>query len=385
MIKYENGAKDIFNQNSNNNIRNQTTTVDVKDIYVGKWIADPKSEVLYDGNRVTEIVITRNGNNLIFEIEKKSLGLKTMGVLDQLNNISLYNGRWIVSLDADNNDRLLLKGELFHRVKGYDRVGVQQSNNISTQQPNTNTPNPIVNKPIDLSSFIGYVVFNNTSYAIKINEIKVYDEQNNIAEAQAKILRYLSMLKRLSQENMRTLSVSDTLELNITLSFFYRNYSTASYLSYFADCDFKISLRSKKSAIEIFKVKSLSNYSLLAKGYSSKIDANRNLIQSDFQQTVGEFIYGNFPVNGEIIEIIETNRKKDEAKSVKINIGFQNGILDGLTLIIADNNSSSSKPDLIVEAVFDNYAICKVLRNSKKIVEEMTAGKKISIKTSIKP
>lgn len=83
----------------------------------GNWVADANSQVRYDGNRITDITITKNGANYLFVFNKNDLGLKTMGTIDQSNNISLYEGRWLVALDATDKDNLFLKGEMFHRVK----------------------------------------------------------------------------------------------------------------------------------------------------------------------------------------------------------------------------------------------------------------------------
>lgn len=83
----------------------------------GVWTADPNSRVIYDGNRITDITITKNGENFLFVFNKNDLALKTMGTVDQSNNISLYGGQWLVALDVTDNDNLFLKGEIFHRVK----------------------------------------------------------------------------------------------------------------------------------------------------------------------------------------------------------------------------------------------------------------------------
>lgn len=85
--------------------------------FEGNWVADANSQVRYDGNRITDITITKNGANFLFVFNKNDLGLKTMGTVDESNNISLYDGKWLVALDATDKDNLFLKGEIFHRVK----------------------------------------------------------------------------------------------------------------------------------------------------------------------------------------------------------------------------------------------------------------------------
>lgn len=92
-------------------------TLNEKLTFDGVWVADPNSHVRYDGNRITDITITKNGANYLFVFNKNDLRLKTMGTVDQSNNISLYGGEWLLALDATNKDNLFLKGELFHRVK----------------------------------------------------------------------------------------------------------------------------------------------------------------------------------------------------------------------------------------------------------------------------
>lgn len=85
--------------------------------FEGNWVADANSQVRYDGNRITDITITKNGANYLFVFNKNDLGLKTMGTIDQSSNISLYGGEWLVALDATDSDNLFLKGQIFHRVK----------------------------------------------------------------------------------------------------------------------------------------------------------------------------------------------------------------------------------------------------------------------------
>lgn len=92
------------------------STKDRKADFEGNWVADVNSQVRYDGNRITDITITKNGANYLFVFNKNDLGLKTMGTVDQSSNISLYGGEWLVALDATDSDNLFLKGQIFHRV-----------------------------------------------------------------------------------------------------------------------------------------------------------------------------------------------------------------------------------------------------------------------------
>ncbi|MBL0202345.1 MAG: fibrobacter succinogenes major paralogous domain-containing protein [Chitinophagaceae bacterium] len=97
--------------------KSKNKTSDKNPSFDGVWVADPNSRVIYDGNRITDITITKNGENYLFVFNKNDLSLKTMGTVDQSNNISLYGGQWLVALDVTDNDNLFLKGEIFHRVK----------------------------------------------------------------------------------------------------------------------------------------------------------------------------------------------------------------------------------------------------------------------------
>lgn len=104
--------KDETSENKPSNTKSQK-----KADFEGSWVADANTQVRYDGNRITDISVTKNGANYLFVFNKNDLGLKTMGTIDQSNNISLYGGKWLLALDATDNDNLFLQGEIFHRVK----------------------------------------------------------------------------------------------------------------------------------------------------------------------------------------------------------------------------------------------------------------------------
>jgi hypothetical protein len=348
--------------------------------FEGKWIAGASSQVRYDGNRITEIIVTRNGSNFIFEFNKNDLGLKTMGAPDQSNNISLYGGKWSVALDATNNDNLFLNGSIFHRVGTSKNTVI---NNV--QQTNTYTPPPVINKPVDYKSYTGYLNFDNTGLIIRIANISVDDEEGNISEAQTKILETLIDMKRLKKENPSSFSSTDTLKMFVSMKFSYRYRSTVSGIGYFADCIIGIHLKNKTSTLTYKNIYTLSNYGILARGFASKLDANRSLIINDFNQTLSQYIIGNFPLSGEIIEVTEKNKKQDEAKMVKINLGRKDGLFVGCSFIVTDFSSSSTKPDIVAKEVFDDYSLCKVQENDKKILENLIAGKKLKIRTTYKP
>lgn len=384
MIKYQNGTKEVFNDQSSSGQtyerKSEPAAVDKKAYFEGKWIADAKSQVRYDGNRITEIIITRNGNNFIFEFNRNDLGLKTMGSPDQSNNISLYGGQWSVSLDATNNDNLFLKGSLFHRVglsKNNVTNNAQQVNNISAKSE--------MNKPVDYKSYTGYLTFNNTGIIIKIENISVDDGEGNVSEAQKKVLEILTNMVRLEKGNLSNFSSSDTLNMIVSINFTYRNRSTSTGINYFSDCVIVIALKNITSTITYKNIYALTNYGLLARGFATKLDANRSLIANNFSQPLYQFIIGNFPITGEIIEVTEKNKKQDEAKMVKINLGSKDGLFDGCSFAVTDLGSSSTKADIIVKEIFDNYAICKVRDNEKRILESIGEGKKLKIKTIYKP
>ncbi len=81
----------------------------------------------------------------------------------------------------------------------------------------------------------------------------------------------------------------------------------------------------------------------------------------------------------------EKNKKQDEAKVVKINLGRKDGLFIGYDFIVIDINTNSSKSDIVASEVFENYSLCKVHENKKRILDDFTAGKKLKIKTSYKP
>lgn len=366
----------INKNNSNSQIVNSYPSLN----FEGKWRADANSQVRYDGNRITEIVVTRNGNNFIFELNKNDLGLKSMGSPDRLNNISLFGGEWTVSLDAANNDVLYLEGSRFYRV------GPTKGNVNNEDQVNKiNTSQSFGNSEFDYKSFYGFLHTVDGDYYLRINGIDVLDESNNEYQAKKKVFDFLNTLTKAGFIKKNSVLVKDTLDLNVKISFSYRSYNMKTYISYFADCSLGLGLANKSESVNSSKIYSISNYGLLKRGFASKIEANKDLIDKNFYEPIFIFFAANFPFYGEIMEVTERNKKEDEAKSVKINLGKQDGMVTGVSFYVLDINNGSEKPDLIVTEVFQDYSICKVKENEKSILSKSNAGLKLKIKSTYKP
>lgn len=275
-----------------------------------------------------------------------------------------------------------------HELKTFTNLGVRSvqneyAQNNSEQQKASVPVIKIINNPVGYKIFKGYLSTGSSNLVIKISNIRISDELNNISEAQTKILESLSKMRRLQKPNWEPNNTSvDTLLLEVNAEFTYRNYSSSALASYFVDCKMELRLLNSKNSLLYNNNYKLSNYKLISNGFASPLDANKNLIASnDFNQSLSQFITGNFPLTGEIIEVIE--KKKSEAKTVKINIGRSSGIFVGYNFLISDYNSTDA--DIKVVEVFDDYCLCKVSENAKKILQDITLGKKLKIITPYKP
>lgn len=263
------------------------------------------------------------------------------------------------------------------------RMFKKDQNTIISRSQGDNGGEIIMPKEVNLASFRGFLIDEQSRYAIQIKSVVVNDELNRKAVIQSKIIEYLQKLKRLNQPPS---NINDTLNFTAEINFSYRNLFANGANVYFADYTliFKMS-ESKNSATLFQNTYNGTNYSLLAKGFNSKLEAENNIIFVELEQVLSQFIIGNFPIKATITEVIETSRKKDEAKIVKIDVGRDQGIYIGFEFLISELNSEAKKGDLVVKEVYDTYSICKVAENEKKVLELFNTGQKIKVKTKYKP
>jgi hypothetical protein len=189
-------------------------------------------------------------------------------------------------------------------------------------------PPPVVNEVVNLSKFKGLFSVDNKNYAIKMADIKIQDEQNNISEFQKKVLEVFSSITRLSNPTLP--NANENLELFVDAKVAYKQMIRNEAPAYFSTAVVNISVQNPKDKSIVYTNSyPISNYSILFKGSPTKIEANRDLIAYYQKEPIQQFVIGNFPIQGEIVEIIEKNKKGDEARLVKINRGSNDGVNEG--------------------------------------------------------
>lgn len=420
MIKYKNGTKDVFNlqtpvtstpiiinpqeekkenaikklesyfvnyfRTANPNVfslQSFKKTNGVLRDYFGQSVYEVDFELtvqfLVDAWKVGDNMRGYWGNKFSVYLSKPTSGL-------YMDEVKYFPRGTVLTLGCKSS---LANSDNGYELKDYDiktisNFGVKQLASPGSEVSNSNTNNQstIDNKPVDFSKYSGYLTTNKGNYYIKVNSVNVIDELNNLSEIKSIFLTNLFSLKSISQPST---IVSDTLMVNASINLTYRNYSTNTFVAYFADCIFDYSLTSIHSGQTVFQNNyKKTNYSLLAKGFNSKIDAERALINSELKQTFNQFIIGNFPITADITEIVEKNRKQDEAKIVKINVGRNKGVFVGFEFVIPELNKNEKNGDISVTEVFEDYSICKVKNFEKEILERNKSGGKISVKTKYK-
>ena len=420
MIKYQNGSKDVFNQQQDiQQTTNNPTPVNNEELKKNKAVTELENYFMNTFKKVNPVVFyfqsfkKTNGilknvfGQEIYEIEfqltiqfaadswKKGNGMEgywnnfnvylsqpTLSPPDSYTyDLKFYPRGTVVTLGCiasmENSDNGF-------KLKSYDIKTIQNSGVKSLQNnesSSASTQQQIVNKPVDISAFNGYMLTENGNYFLNVQNITVGDELQNTSEIKNKILTVLSALKIISQPKA---AVDDTLSLVSRIDFSYGIYSNTNS-SYFANCVIYYSLVSKKNGNVLFQnTYKPGNFRLLSQGFSSKLEAQRDIINREINQTLNQFFIGNFPITAEIIEITEKNRKEDEAKFVKINVGRNKGIFTGFEFIIPELNKNYKKGDLSVTEVFEDYSICKVKNLEKEILSLKGSGKQIKVVTKYK-
>lgn len=232
-------------------------------------------------------------------------------------------------------------------------------------------------------SFKGYLNNDNENYFVRLKQVKLEGGLKNNSLLQNKILEVLPDIKRISQPQC---AVNDTLNLNTSFAFSYRNFSSSTMPLFFADYVMEYTLVSSKTRSILFQnTYKGTNYKVLSYGFASEADAANNIINTQINQTLNQFFLGNYPIIADITDVTEMNRKKDEAKFVKINVGRNQGIFTGFEFIIPGINNDDKKGDISATEVFEDYSICKVLNSAKDILRVVvTEQKKLKVKTKYK-
>lgn len=90
------------------------------------------------------------------------------------------------------------------------------------------------------------------------------------------------------------------------------------------------------------------------------------------------FFVDSFPITGEIIEILKIKKSQNEAKKVKRNIGQADGVLEEFEFSVG--LGYDERGDLAVKEAIENFSICKVFRQDKKIMQLLTRDKQLFCK-----
>jgi hypothetical protein len=435
MIKYQNGSKDVFgNQQSSTSNTSTTSTnnnesqaVNVLQSYFinGFKNSSKKTFNLLDFKKTNGIMRNVNGQSM-YEVQFNIVvqfavdaWLKGNGMEGYwTTNFRAYTAKPDLSATGENytytlqfNPRgttvmLGCVAELGSTDNGFKiqswdiktvtNLGAKPLQNGLTQVQQTSSQNsgrdaqtasdatPASNVSVDVSKYAGIIYGSSNVYYFKISDIQAYDELNNNSEIKSKILDVLSQIKRISHTVPD--GPMDTLTFNANLGMSYREYPRNGSTTFFADCVFDMSFTDTKTHQQLFHNSyKATNYNILSAGYASKLDAGRNLISNKLLQPLSQFIVGNFPLTGEITDIIEKNKKQDEAKAVKINIGRNQGVLIGYGFYISSINQNTTKSDLIVKEAYDDYSICKVVNNEKEILQLKSTAQKLKVQSIYRP
>jgi hypothetical protein len=243
---------------------------------------------------------------------------------------------------------------------------------------------PKVAKEINYHSFKGYIHSESGNYFIRLKKVNFTSQYAAEAYVANKILQILPTIKRVSQP---TIDVSDTLSLLTTVDLnFSQERSSTGGIAHFATTNYIFSLISQKTGKALYQTSyKKTNQGLLAKGFSTQEEAALDVFEKSLNQFLNQFIIGNFPISANILQVTETDKKKTEARFVKISVGRNQGIYTGFEFIIPELNSDSNKEDLVVKEVFQDYSICKVVANEKKLLDLVSNGNIIKVKTKYRP
>ena len=260
---------------------------------------------------------------------------------------------------------------------------IRESNTIIKSNQISNGSTVIIPTEINFDSFKGYLNNDNENYFVRLKQVNLEGQLKTNSQIHNKILEILAKIKRISQPQC---AVNDTLNLNTSFAFSYRNFSSSAMASFFADYTIEYTLVSSKSRNIVFQnIYKGTNYKLLTNGFASEADAAKDIINTQINQTLNQFFLGNYPIVADITDVTELNRKKDEAKFVKINVGASQGIFPGFEFIILGINKNDKKGDISVTEVFEDYSICKVLTSAKDILRTVsTEQQKLKVKTKYK-
>ncbi len=216
---------------------------------------------------------------------------------------------------------------------------------------------------------------------IKYTDKSYFDEKiYSKAKLKQVVLAYIDSSERfnsLPDVNKSNATESYTVDLNIKVYALQNGQSK--YQGY---AEIEMIVKDAKSAVIRSAVKKIETG--FVADYLSEKDAILAII-SKIESPIYRSIWACFPINAQIVEIVETD-KKGNAKTVKINAGREMGVFKSFKFRIDDNNlvnnEDSKKWQLEVVSVNeDGTSICKVTGLSEAISKQLNSGKPISVTT----
>lgn len=405
MIKYQNGTKEVFDQQSkiiSNKQNSEVSNVDIKfqlsQLDVEKCVREFVGKNSFSGGnswgesgdfnvrsikaieRMVQFSETEASTVVNFSYKdafsSNSLSLKFTFKRDIQNNWFLTS---VEKIKSDGGSQRMQ--DLLYKWREIN-IPVIKDFNSSYGEIKNSTDKPIVNIPVDVRKYIGKLTTETNKYVLKIEALEIFDELGNNSEISNTILKVLSDLKFVSKTFN---DPADTISLIAIIRLRYITNSVNGTDFFFTDGKFQYSLINSKNGNLICNNNyEESNFSKYSNGFSSKLSSARNLISNRINQSLHQFFIGNFPITGQITEITKKNRKETEAKFVRINLGKDIGIFPNYEFILKDLNSNSLKGDIQVTEVFENYSLCKVLNFEKEICDMIKSGKAVLVKTKYK-
>ncbi len=420
MIKYKNGSKDVFNQVTNaannppasNDDEKKKNALEILANYYKNLFGNDKYHIynLISFEKTNGVMRDINGQSVYeiyfdMTIQTQRPGYKVgNGAVGYWQDFNLYstkpdltaNGQMFVyntkyiqagniftfsgvgTLESTDNG-FIFKNTKTISVKDF---GVKALSNTTVEKDNNSVALFDNIPPVNLSIITGHIISEDKSYAMRVQKIEVTNSTTSVSYVQSKMINFLGKIKILERV---TANIADSLQLIAKVRFSSRDYSTNNKLSFFTDGIFELSMQNSRTKQIVFiNNYKLSNFSLLASSYLSKQESESEFIDKQLLPTLGQYIVGNFPITGNISEIIEKNHKNEEAKLVKINVGSNQGVLNGFEFYFPDLGSGKNS-DLVVKEIYPDYSICKVKNNGQKIIAANFPGQNLKVKTVYHP
>ncbi len=279
-----------------------------------------------------------------------------------------------------NNGTKLLAGRYEYLKQG----GAQTNTNSQNNQPQTQVVNNNVTaskavRNFNYDNLNGFLINNSDTLIVKIKRFNITDERNFNYEIQEQFSNSLYAKRVKFGTIQNSTKKYDTLSIKGLGAVRYVEHEDRGQKYYDAIFDYEIQTYKNDVFQKTYRKQEILNSNVL------KIYYSKDAIARDFIHKLdGSFqtiLYVIYPIEGEIVEITDRNKKSTEAKKVKINVGSNVGLGKNYNLFIVPYGEN--KVALQVVEVYDEYSICKVLNYDKEINTDF-GSKKLVVKTIYK-